>query len=308
MGINRRRFLTIAAASLLAGRPSLAEPLRQWRGRALGAEMTIALAHPQGERIATRAFREVERQERIFSLYREDSELSRLNRDGALTLPSFELLECLGICAAVHRATGGAFDPTVQPLWNYHAAVHGSGAGADLQELERRRALVGFPAVAFDATGVHYRKEGMAITMNGVAQGYIADKVAALFRSEGFTDVLVNTGEIQALGSAPGEEARGWEAKLKDGEVLLPGPVRLRNRALATSAPLGMVFDRAAQVSHILDPRTGCPIETIRRIVSISASSAAVADALSTAGCLLSRDDLEAAVSTFHDAKVERLL
>lgn len=306
--INRRRFLMISAAALLAGKPSLAEPLRQWRGRALGAEVIIALAHPKGEWLAARAFEEIERLERIFSLYREDSELTRLNRDGFLTLPSFDLLECLGVCSAVHRATVGAFDPTIQSLWSYLAAIHASGGEVEHEELERRRALVGFPLVQFNEAGVRYRKPQMAMTMNGVAQGYIADKVAELLRSEGLTDLLVNTGELRALGAAPGEDGRGWKITLQDGEAFLPDPVQLRNRALATSAPLGTAFDRDGQVSHILDPKTGLPVQTTRRIVSVSANSAALADALSTAGCLLSEYRLGIALSSFHDARLERLL
>ena len=80
--------------------------------------MTITLDHTDGERIARKAFAEVDRLEDIFSLYRANSALSRLNESGILTDPPFELLECLSLCGSVNRATGGLFDPTVQSLWH----------------------------------------------------------------------------------------------------------------------------------------------------------------------------------------------
>jgi thiamine biosynthesis lipoprotein len=308
VSINRRRFLMISAAAVVAGRPAYAEPLRQWRGNALGAEVLIALSHPHGDRISARAFEEIERLEGIFSLYRAESELSRLNRDGALSQPSFELLECLGLCNAVRNATGGAFDPTVQPLWRYYADVYTSGREPDPRELEQRRGLVDLHAVQFGSTGIDYLKPGMAMTLNGIAQGFIADKVAGLLRAEGLINLLVNTGEIQALGNSPDGDGQGWPVSLKAGDVLLSDAVRLQDRALASSAPLGTTIDGNGRVSHVISPRTGRPAEANWQLVSISSNSAAIADALSTAGCLMSKVDLLSAIESFPGAKLERLV
>ena len=120
----------------------------------------------------------------------------------------------------------------------------------------------------------------MGLTLNGIAQGYIADRVAALLEAEGLTDILIDTGEHRALGQMPG--GGGWPVTLAQG-----GSVALRDRALATSAPLGTVFDGAGRYGHILDPRTGEPAAPVWRAVSITAPSAALADALSTAACLM---------------------
>lgn len=307
VSIDRRRFLTISAAALLAGKPAFAEPLRQWRGVALGAEVMIVLAHPEGDRISARAFAEIERLERIFSLYREESELSLLNRDGELAQPSFDMLECLGLCNAIHNATDGQFDPTVQPLWRYYAEVYGAGGEPDPTMLMQRRGLVDLKSVRFDSAGIRYLKLGMAMTLNGIAQGFIADKVAALLRAEGLTDLLVNTGEIQALGNSPNDGQNGWPVTLKAGDDFLPEAIRLSDRALASSAPLGTTIDGSGRVSHIISPRTGKPTEAIWRLVSISSDSAAIADALSTAGCLMKKDSLRAAIAAFPGAKLELL-
>ena len=84
--MNRRRFLTITAAcaSILAAPGHAAPRLRQWHGVALGSAATIALDHPDADRLIGRALAEIDRLENIFSLYRADSALSRLNRDGLL--------------------------------------------------------------------------------------------------------------------------------------------------------------------------------------------------------------------------------
>jgi thiamine biosynthesis lipoprotein len=80
--------------------------------------------------------------------------------------------------------------------------------------------------------------------------------------------------------------------------------VVLRDRALATSAPLGTVFDEAGQIGHILDPRTGLPAAAGWKQISVTAPSAAVADACSTAFCLMDREAIEGALGRLPDVRV----
>ena len=139
----------------------------------------------------------------------------------------------------------------------------------------------------------------MALTLNGIAQGYIADRVAQMLMDKGLTNVLIDTGEFRALGPHP--DGRAWPVTLATG-----GEVPLDTRALATSAPLGTTFDEYTRVGHIIDPRTGRPTRSNWREISVSAASAAVADALSTAACLLeTRDEIDTFVAQFQNAHVE---
>lgn len=281
MILNRRRFLTISAAAAgLAASGARAAPARIWTGVALGARASIRLDHPEAEAIAARAAAEISRLEAIFSLYRADSALSRLNADAVLASPPAELLECLTLAGAVHRASGGAFDPTVQPLWALWAERASAGSRPTGAELAAARGPGGWDGLSLDADEIAMAP-GMGLTLNGIAQGYIADRVAALLEAEGLTDILIDTGEHRALGQMPG--GGGWPVRLAQG-----GSVALRDRALATSAPLGTVFDGEGRYGHILDPRTGEPAAPVWRAVSITAPSAALADALSTAACLMS--------------------
>ncbi|AXT37175.1 FAD:protein FMN transferase (plasmid) [Phaeobacter sp. LSS9] len=299
---NRRHFLTIsAAAAAFSSLGTAAQPVHVWQGVALGARTTLRLSHPDAEAISARVATEISRLEDIFSLYRPDSALMQLNRTGAVQAPPFELLECLSLAAAVHRSSGGAFDPTVQPLWAAYAKASALGDAPTVQALQHARARMGWQRVEI-AEGRIALGQGMALTLNGIAQGYIADRVARFLESEGLSNVLIDTGELRALGSHP--DGHAWPVRLTSG-----GQVPLASRALATSAPLGTTFDEKASRGHILDPRNGTPARNIWREVSISADSAALADALSTAACLLdSRAEIDACVAGFKDAKVEAAL
>ena len=297
--LTRRRFLSLTAVAALPG-PARAEGITQWHGTALGAEAALYLDHPNAAAIIARAVAEIARLEAIFSLYRTTSALSVLNATGRLDGPPFELLECLALCAAVHGATQGMFDPTVQPLWQLYATRYAAGQAPEAAEIAATLAHVGWTAVRFDSAAVTL-PAGMALTLNGVAQGFMADKVAQMLAEEGLTDILINTGEFRALGQMP--HAGGWPVDLASG-----GHVSLSARALATSAPLGTVFDAAGRIGHILNPKTGLPATSRWRSVSISAPSAGLADALSTAACLMpDRQAVLATVSRFAQTRIEAL-
>ncbi len=297
--LTRRRFLTLTAALAVPMRAGAAQ-ITEWHGTALGAEAAIWLDHPDAPAVIAGAVAEIGRLEDIFSLYRPASALSVLNATGRLEAPPFELLECLALCARVHGATAGLFDPTVQPLWQLYAARYAAGSGPERGELEEVLTRVGLRRVAFDSAAVVLER-GMALTLNGVAQGFIADKVAELLARQGLTDILINTGELRALGGMPG--GGGWPVGLAGG-----GAVSLTARALATSAPLGTVFDAAGRVGHILHPVSGLPAAPVWQTVSISAPTAALADALSTAACLMpDRATVETTVAGFEGARIEAL-
>lgn len=290
---TRRRFLTIAAASLLPlnGR---AAPVHVETAQALGARVTLRLEHPEARALATEAMGEIRRLEAIFSLYLPQSALVRLNGAGVLDAPPGELLECLSLAGAVHRASGGAFDPTVQPLWQAEAEATVRSKPLSLAARAEVRARIGWDGVALSPNQICLRA-GQSLTLNGIAQGVIADRVARLLAGRGLTHALIDTGEMVAL---PG---RAWPVRLPSG-----GDYALAGRALATSAPGGMTFGGDSQRSHILDPKTGASVRPVWHAVSISAPSAALADALSTAACLMpDRAALQRLCAAFPSVRLE---
>ena len=297
---SRRRFLAISAAAFALPGQGHAQPVYTWQGVALGARAALRLAHPDAKKISARVATEISRLEDVFSLFRNNSALAKLNNAGALHAPPFELLECLSLAGAVHEATDGRFDPTVQPLWASFADASMRGTVPTDTELSKAHALTGWQHVTFSADAVALQP-GMTLTLNGIAQGYIADRIALMLGAEGLTNILIDTGEIRALGGHP--DGRPWPVKLSAG-----GEVPLATRALATSAPLGTTFDQDASVGHILDPRTGRPSRAKWCEITVSAASAALADALSTAACLFqTRDEIDLCLARFQDVKLEAI-
>lgn len=289
--ITRRRVLTIlagAAACSVAGARAAVAPA-QWRGIALGAPAHIVLDHPDAASLLRRSVAEIKRLENIFSLYRADSDLSRLNREGVLFDPAFELVELMSRCSGLHQRTGGAFDPTVQALWSLYADHHSRGRRPDKGLIARTKAKTGWNLVDFTPQKIAYRRAGMAMTFNGVAQGFIADKVADLMHAAGVRDVLINTGEIAALGVAP--DRAPWPVAVQGSKA---ETIPLMDRAIATSAPLGTTFDAGETVGHIIDPRSGYPGGRWTS-VTVMARSATEADGLSTGFALMRRPEIDAA-------------
>src|SRR5678815_3134848 len=136
-GAKRRRFLRVVAAA--AGLPLVIATARAtapkarlhtWHGEVLGALSELSLWHPDAafaRRTILRVRHEVERFERIFSLYRTDSEISRLNAAGKLVKPSPELRLLVEESHRLGELSGGAFDISVQPLWRLYEAHFWSG-------------------------------------------------------------------------------------------------------------------------------------------------------------------------------------
>ena len=291
---TRRRFIAIAAAAAglpLAATGARAEAahLHRWSGAALAAAAEIVLHDADGaraRRLIARSVAEIERLEDVFSLYRPDSALSRLNRDGRLAAPPLELVALLAEARVFSEKTEGAFDATVQPLWRLHAA-HFAQPGADARgpteaEVAQARALVDHRAVDIEPAAIRFARPGMAVTLNGIAQGYITDRVAALLQDAGMGDVLLDIGEVRALGHHP--EGRPWRVGLRRAAepATVARTVTLADRAVATSAGIASPFEPSGRHHHLFDPATGRPAPGTGQ-VSVIAPRATAADALSTA-------------------------
>ncbi len=294
--VTRRRMLKIAAAAcgsalLPSHGYAAAEPLEpvSWRGIALGAPAEIKLYSTDRDAARTilrQAVTELRRLEAVFSLHQSESALSRLNRHGELRNPPLDLIRLVSEAKGVAAATDGAFDPTIQPLWLHYAehfARHpGAGQGLASRDIARVLELVDYRAVALASDRIAFERPGMALSLNGIAQGYITDRIADMLRAEGLDHILLDLGETRGLGAHP--SGRPWRVGIhspgaKD-EIIRK--IELIDRAVATSAPLGTPFEPSGKFHHLLDPRTG-QCATLYRSVTVTASNATLADAFSTA-------------------------
>ena len=306
MNLSRRRFISITAGCLLGAHHAIASENMgaRWQGIALGAHADlrlVGLPAREAERLLLAARAEIERLERLFSLYRADSALVRLNATGILERPGPDMLELCSLVSTIHQASSGRFDPSIQPLWMAYARA---GGVPDQKTLAAARAATGWSKVEVSADRIRLRP-GAALTFNGIAQGFITDRVVGLLMAQGLESGLVSVGEIAAVGASPG--GGDWAIGLAD---LEDGPadttIHLRDRAVATSSPRGTMFGPGL-AGHILDPETGMAAPANWRRVSVIHRSAAIADGLSTTGVLQSAADLRAMVSRFPDAAVRAL-
>ncbi|PZA13026.1 FAD:protein FMN transferase [Rhodopseudomonas palustris] len=298
--LTRRRFVTIAASAFgvaMLGRamPSRAsEPVR-WRGSALGAQVSIEIHHPDraaAAKLVEASVREVRRLEQLFSLYRPASAICTLNRSGVLIAPDRDMVMLLQTTLRLAEQSGGAFDPTVQPLWELYRR-HFEQAAADpagprKADVASALAKVGYHDVLVSADRIALKRPGAAITLNGIAQGFVTDRVADLLRNGGMTTTLVDIGEIRAIGARP--DGAPWRVGLADPEKadVELSTVELVDRAVATSSSAGFRFDPAGRFTHLFDPSSGHS-PSLYRSVSVVAPTATEADALSTACSVLDR-------------------
>jgi thiamine biosynthesis lipoprotein len=304
MRATRRRFIAIAAAAgglpLLpfAARSQTAAngQLRIWSGAALGADATMQIHHPDpaaADRLIAASLLEVERLEKEMSLYRADSAISRLNRDGVIDNPPFDLAQVLAESRRYGALTGGAFDVTVQPLWDLYAAhfsrPDASPDGPPAEAIAAAVARVGQDALEVDASRIRFARPAMSLTLNGIGQGYVTDRVVDLLRAGGVEHAMVDMGETYALGDHPSGDP--WSVGIADPRApqQTVERVMLADRAIATSGGYGTMFDPAGRFNHLFEPQTG---RTSWRWLSVSveAATAAQADALSTAFSLMPED------------------
>jgi thiamine biosynthesis lipoprotein len=297
--VTRRRFLRVVAA--VAGLPAVIATVRatapnvrlcSWRGEVLGTLAEVSLWHPDAafaRRTILRVRQEIDRFERIVSLYRRDSEISRLNETGTLMKPSPELRKLVEESQRLGELSGGAFDISVQPLWRLYETHFWSRTDIQPDIAARAcdvaRSVVDFHGIESGAGALRFTRPGMAITLNGIAQGYISDVIADMLRNEGFENAVVDLGEYRTIGRHP--DGRPWRIGIRDGRN--PGSVDriidLEDMALAVSGGYGTTFEASGRFHHIFDPRTGASANTVVDVAVIGPRATA-ADGLATAMCV----------------------
>lgn len=293
VNISRRRLITVAAVAaglplaLHVGRAQAR--LATWEGTALGAPASLQLYHQDEAKARAAidaALAELARLEAIFSVHRADSAISRLNREGSLATPPTELVELMTRALGLAEISGGVYDPTVQPVWqlyfSHFTAPEVDPAGPSDHDLAAALALVGWRDVAVSAERIAFAKPGMGVTLNGGAQGYITDRVAAVLRAHGFDRVLVDMGEPRALAAKP--DGSAWRIGIANpaDPARAVTEISVVDKCVSTSGGYGTVFDAEGRFTHLIDPRTGRTAPALAG-VSVVASTATIADGLSTA-------------------------
>jgi thiamine biosynthesis lipoprotein len=302
--MNRRDFFRARpAAPAAADDPEITLLRFACGAMATVFEVLLPWGTPRADAAAAEALDLVDRLESQLTVYRDTSEVSRLNRLAAHAPVPVEpgLFELLTLAARITADTGGGFDLTAGPLVKAWGFFHRQGRVPDDMELADALARVGMRHVALDPDRrtVRYLRDGVEINLGSIGKGYALDRVGELLRRKhGVTAGLLNGGNssVLAIGTPPTADPLrgcpgGWTVGLRDParpEERL-AIVRLRERAMATSAATYQHFaynDR--KLGHLLDPRTGRPAgyPLAGRGVALAsafAPTAAEADALATA-------------------------
>jgi len=289
----------LAALFLAAVLPGCSrEPARVEQTREMmGTFVTVIACHGSEEKArqaVEKAFTEMERIEAAASKYRKNSELSRVN--ASATSPariSGELFGLLSEAEEISRLTDGAFDVTVGPLTDVWDRAREDGVPPRAAALEAAKSRVGYEKLELDAGASTARLAvpGMKIDLGGIAKGYAADRAVAAMAESGVESALVNAGgDIRALGSKPGGEP--WRVALRDPEKAggMVSAVDITGGAVTTSGDYEKYLEAGGKkYSHIFDPRTGGTSDCVS--ATVIAPSAAIADALSTAVCVLGPEE-----------------
>jgi thiamine biosynthesis lipoprotein len=202
-------------------------------------------------------------------------------------------VRALSLALDIADRTYGLFDPTVQALWETYVDWFAASPDADIPPGELIAGVlnaVNWRKIELTSSSVRIA-DGQRITLNGLGQGYVTDRIADLLRRRGLVHVLVDLGEQRALG--PHRDGEPWLiARHGTAEIAL------RHGALATSEGTGCILGACGAVHHLFDPRTGRSAQQWQRI-TVHHPSAAVADALSTAFYAASAQEIADLVEKF---------
>jgi len=262
----------------------------------MGTYMAItvyAADEAAGRRAIDAAFARVEQVEAALSTYRRDSDISRLNRGagGPPMAVDGHLVAVLRRAAAASAETDGALDVTVGPLVRLYARCWRRRRLPTEAELAEVRPLVGYRGLEVDpaAGTVRLARAKMRLDVAAIGKGYIVDQAVAALRAVGIAAALVDAGgDIYALGAPPNRQ--GWLIGVRDPgkpRAILIQRLLLTDTAVATSGDYEQfIVIHGRRYSHILDPRTGRPVESMSS-VTVLARDATTADAYATAASVL---------------------
>lgn len=255
------------------------------------------------------AFKEMERIERVFSKFDENSEVSKINRLAGMQELSVdrEVLRLIEDSIYYSKLSGGAFDITVAPLMEVWGFVRQNHIVPDNDTIQKTLKHIGYKNIIVDPqrSSIRFLDKGVKIDFGGIAKGYAVDRAKDVLVSKGIKSCLINLGgNIFALGKPPGKPR--WKIGVQDprnkGKLLRT--FELTDRAISTSGNYERFFETGGKrYSHIINPVTGQPCHGIIS-VTVAAGSAEKADALSTAIFVLGEEKGLSLSRSLKDIKV----
>lgn len=273
---------------------------------AFGTTISIEVVHDdrlEAELAIAEALAAARQVDRLMTLHRADSELATLNRTGVLERPHPWLLQVLAYARDLSHRSEGAFDITVQPLWNAFSAASLQHRLPSEDERRAAMALVDWRQVLVTPQQVSLARPGMAITLNGIAQGFAVDRARAVLDEHGIRHALLDTGEFGARGRKAARQA--WTIGIRDPRDAqqLASVLPMQQRCVATSGDYQTGFTPDFVHHHIFDPASGdSPVELAS--VTVLAPTGLQADGLSTTLMVLGVQRALSLVATLTEVDV----
>lgn len=252
-------------------------------------EVTLPPRDRAGVAVACEALDEIDELEDQLTIFRENSEVSLINRRAAFAPVRVDpaLFALLSLCQKLYRETEGAFDVTSGPLSHCWGFLRRENRVPMPDEIEAAMSCVGSDKLLLDneALTVGFERSGVRINFGSIGKGYALDRVAAKMRGR-VSAALLSAGSSSILAFGSGDEGRrGWSIGVRDPRHLdrRLAVLRLRDGAMSTSGSEEQSFvHEGHRYGHVIDPRSGCPADRVAG-VTVVAGSAAVSDALATA-------------------------
>lgn len=239
--------------------------------------------------IASAALERIHELEDQLTVYRDHSEVSRMNRTAADEPVTVEprLFALLQLAEQISRDTDGAFDITSGPLIDLWRSCRAADRIPTEDEISDRLEQTGFDHIELNPTHqtIRFSRADMNVNLGGIGKGHALDQSAEILSAAGVEDWLLHGGHSSILARGDHNCQGGWPVGI--GNPLFTnrrlGTILLRDQALATSGSNIQYFrHRGRRYGHILDPRTGWPAEGLLS-ATVLAPTAAMADAVSTA-------------------------
>jgi thiamine biosynthesis lipoprotein len=253
---------------------------------AMGTFVSMTILHSskdQAEEAMALAFEEVQRLEQLLSRYDKTTPVYQLNREGVLKDVSPEMDDVMKHSLRFHEITHGYFDVTVKPAVDlFKETVFEQKSEPTEQQLKEVLSLINARNISYQDKTIRFKKEGMGVTFDGIAKGYIVDRAADILSARGIENYLINAGgDIRTKGSKQGKQP--WVVAIEDPGKRheYPDVIQMRDGAIATSGNYEVYFDKEKLFHHIVNPMTGVsPCSSVS--VSVSANTTMEADALAT--------------------------
>jgi thiamine biosynthesis lipoprotein len=252
---------------------------------AMGTFVAMTAIHPsrdEAEQAIGLAFEEIDRLNNMLTHYEEKSAIGTFNAGGKLEQAPREVLDLIARSLYYHRETGGAFDITVKPLIDLYKTSFAQNHQPTENEIDRTLKLVGSENLHFQNGSLLLGRSDMAITLDGIAKGYIVDMASEVLRANGVTNHLINGGgDIRTSGTADRDKA--WTVAVQDPTKSkeYPDIITMKDGAIATSGNYEIYYDSERLFHHIVNSRTGHSPQ-LSSSVTVVAPTVMDADALAT--------------------------